>query len=91
MVIYPAAGGATLRATYFDSEWHVIEYSADVSKDGNTVVFLSEVEPSAPRFRLTYSRVAEDVVDVAFEIAPPGTPAAFKPYVSGRTRRTSRD
>ena len=69
----------------------MIDYSVDVSKDGNTVVFLSEVKPSAPRFRLTYSRVAEDAVDVAFEIAPPGSPGAFQPSVSGRPRRTSPD
>ncbi|MGD1146889.1 MAG: hypothetical protein ABR961_02920 [Thermoanaerobaculaceae bacterium] len=88
MVIYPAPGRGGLAAVYFDNEGHVIPYSVDVSKDGKTIVFQSEPESSQPRFRLTCTRVAEDVVDVAFEIAPPGTPAAFKPYVSGRTRRT---
>ncbi len=90
-VICPTPYAGRLEAINFDNEGHVMEYSVDVSKDGNTVVFLREAEPSVPRSRLTYSRIAEDVVDVAFEIAPPGTPAAFKPYVSGRTLCLSHD
>ncbi len=58
---------------------------------GRRAVFTSEPVPAAPRFRLTYARVAEDVVDVTFEIAPPGSPDAFKTYVSGRSKRTSRE
>ena len=88
MVVHPAPGGRTVEAMYFDNEGHVVEYSVEVSKDGAKVVFLSELQPAAPRFRLTYARVAGDVVDVTFEIAPPGAPEAFKPYVSGRTRRS---
>ena len=91
MVIYAAPGGRGLGATYFDNEGHVIEYAAEVSPDGRRVVFLSETEPAMPTFRLTYARVGEDVVDVMFEIAPPGAPGAFKPYVSGRIRRASHD
>jgi hypothetical protein len=87
MVIYPAPGGSGLEAMYFDNEGHVIEYAVAASVDGRRVVFTSEVEPGTPTFRLTYARVAEDVVDVTFEIAPPGAPGAFKTYVSGRTRR----
>ncbi len=33
----------------------------------------------------------QDVVDVVFEIAPPGATGVFKPYVSGRIRRMSHD
>jgi hypothetical protein len=89
MVIYAAPGGGGLGATYFDNEGHVIEYAAEVSPDGRRVVFLSEAEPAMPTFRLTYARVAEDLVDVTFEIAPPGSPNRFTPYVSGRVRRTT--
>ena len=91
MVIYPAPGTARLEAVYFDNEGHVIEYAAEASPDGQRVVFVSETEPKMPTFRLTYTKVAEGVVDVAFEIAPPGSPGAFRPYVSGRTRRASAD
>ncbi len=91
MVIYPRPGGGGLEAVYFDNEGHVIEYTAEVFPDGRRVVFVSEAEPATPTFRLTYARVAEDVVEVVFEIAPPGVPGAFKPYLSGRIRRASRE
>ncbi|MDD5564438.1 MAG: hypothetical protein PHQ91_12070 [Thermoanaerobaculaceae bacterium] len=90
MVIYAAPGGGGLEAVYFDNEGHVIEYAAERSPDGRGVVFVSKAEPATPTFRLTYTRVHEGVVDVVFEIAPPGAAGAFKPYVSGRIRRTSR-
>ncbi len=87
-VIHPAPGGRALQAVSFDNEGHVIEYDdVAVSPDGTRVVFTSEAEAGSPRFRLTYSRAGADAVDVTFEVAPPGAPDAFKPYVSGRTRR----
>ncbi len=92
MVIHPAPGGRALAAIYFDNEGHVIEYDdVVVSPDGKRVVLTSEVEPSAPTFRLTYAQVDASTVDVTFEIAPPGKPGAFKPYVSGRTRRVAQE
>jgi hypothetical protein len=36
---------------------------------------------------LTYTRLADDGLDIRFEIAPPGTPENFAPYLSGRARR----
>ncbi len=87
MVIYPAPGGSGLEAAYFDNEGHVIRYEGAVSPDGRRVVFTSAARPGAPRFRLTYSQADADTVDVTFEIAPPGAPDAFRPYVSGRSRR----
>jgi len=89
MVIYPGPGTGRLEAVYFDNEGHVIEYALEVSPDGRRIVLTSEAQPSKPTFRLTYAKVADDVVDVVFEIAPPGAPAAFNPYVSGRTRRVA--
>ena len=91
MFIYATPGRVGLEAMYFDNEGHVIKYAAEVSPDGRRVVFLSEAEPAMPTFRLTYARVGEDVMDVVFEIAPPGAPGSFKPYVSGRIRRTNPD
>lgn len=90
MVIYPEPGTGRLEAVYFDNEGHVIEYTGEVSPDGRRVVFISEAEPTTPTFRLTYTRVGDDVVDVAFDVAPRSSPGTFKPYVSGRTRRTDR-
>ena len=89
MVIHVVPGTRNLEADYFDNEGHVIEYTVEVSRDGQRVVLSSEPEPSSPAFRLTYERVDDDTVDVAFAIAPPGKPGAFTTHVSGRTRRAA--
>jgi len=91
MVIYPVPGTRKLEAMYFDNEGHVIEYAVAASPDGRRVVLSSEPEPSSPTFRLTYAVVDGNTVDVTFEIAPPGHPDAFKPYVSGRMHRAARE
>ncbi len=86
MVIYPGANEAPARATYWDNEGHVVEYSATWSADGNALTFLSK--PGAgPQFRLTYRQLDADRLSVSFDLAPPGQPGAFKTYTSGRIRR----
>jgi len=85
MVIYPE--GAEARAVYFDNEGHVIHYTAEFSDAGDRVTFLSGIEGSAPRFRLMYSKLAGDKVGIRFEIAPPGKPDAFAPYIEATARR----
>jgi hypothetical protein len=86
MVIYPGATESQARATYWDNEGHVIEYSATWSADGNTLTFLSKPDPG-PQFRLTYKKVDSDSFTVSFDMAPPGQAGAFKTYTSGRLRR----
>jgi hypothetical protein len=87
MVIYPAAGAKAARAVFFDSEGHVILYTASASEDGRALTFLSEAKPSEPRFRLTYARAEGGAVKVRFEVAPPGKPEDFKTYLEGALRR----
>lgn len=87
MVIYREAGAASPRAIYFDNEGHVIHYSAEFSDGGNALEFLSDPVPSAPRFRLTYTKAEGGTLRVRFEIAPPGKPDAFSTYVEGAARR----
>ncbi len=87
MVIYPGAGEES-RAIYFDNEGHVIDYTATWSAAGDTLTFLSKPTASAPQFRLTYKKIDAQTLNVAFEMAPPGQAGAFKPYVSGRLKRT---
>jgi hypothetical protein len=84
MVIWPE--GADLRADYWDNEGHVIHYAVRTGPD--RAEFLSN--GPGPRFRLTYLLVAPDLVEVRFEIAPPGKPEAFAPFLSGRARRAGR-
>jgi hypothetical protein len=88
MVIYPGTGDDS-RAIYFDNEGHVIEYTATWSAVGDTLTFLSKPTTGGPQFRLIYKKVDPQTLTVAFEMAPPGRNGAFKPYVSGRLKRTA--
>jgi hypothetical protein len=89
MVVYPTGPGDAARALYVDNEGHVIQYAATWSPDFKVLTFLSDAVPGAPRFRLTYQFQSASEVSITFEIASPDSPAAFKPYVTGRARRTA--
>jgi hypothetical protein len=89
MVIYPDAGGAGAKAIYFDNEGHVIEYVATWATDGKSLSLVSMPTPLKPGFRLVYTELARDQMDLTFEIAPPGRPGEFKRYLSGRLARKS--
>ena len=83
MVIYIDAG--IVKADYFDSEDHVIRYVAQGRSD--EVVFVSEIKPSEPRYRLSYNQVSATTLKGTFEVAPPGKPESFAPYLSWTARR----
>jgi hypothetical protein len=85
MVVYP--GSAGIRANYWDNEGHVIQYAVEIASAGDRLVMLSNAAPQTPRFRLTYSRAANDRVKVLFEMAPPGAPDRFSTYIEGTVRR----
>lgn len=85
MVIYAAAGGA-LEADYYDNEGHKIHYTISAA-DPTHVVFLGDAPAAAPRFRLTYSKRDDKVVDGLFEMAMPGHPDAFQKYLAWEMRR----
>ena len=87
MLVYREAAAAGLRALYLDNEGHAIHYAAACSAGGDTLTFLSDRAPSAPRFRLTYVRVGRDSLALRFEIAPPGEPESFSVYTQGIVRR----
>jgi hypothetical protein len=89
MVIYADSGSEQSRAIYFDNEGHVINYFATWSAGGDVVTFVSKPAPGTPQFRLTYKKADAQTWTISFEMAPPGQPDAFKPYVSGQLRRTS--
>jgi hypothetical protein len=90
MIVYRQAGGKTFRASYFDNEGHVIQYSVSSLPDKKGLVFVSNPDQSGPRFRLTYTKGEEDKVAVKFEIAPPGKAEQFKTYLEGTVRRKQR-
>jgi hypothetical protein len=83
MVVFAEDG--RLRAEYWDNEGHLIRYDIQAPRR-DTLVFLSDAQPSAPRFRLTYTRAGPDTLALSFEIAPPRA-TEFRPYISARLRR----
>jgi hypothetical protein len=79
MVIY--AQRESIRADYYDNEGHVIRYRVE-PQGNNEVVFVSEVVAGEPRFRLSYKLAPDGNLHGRFEIAQPGKPEAFSPYLS---------
>jgi hypothetical protein len=57
-----------------------------VQASGGQAVFLSDEQPSAPRYRLTYAK-SGDAVKIKFEIAPPGKPDQFAKYIEASAKK----
>ncbi len=92
MVVYSQGEPLSLRAMYFDSEGHVIHYAVQLAgsaapAETRSVTFTSDAEPTSPRYRLTYRMTGADTVEIRFEIAPPGKPDGFVPYIAANARR----
>ena len=86
MIVFVEDG--KLRGDYFDSENHTIHYSVAVSADGNSIEFLSDAIPSAPRYRLRYTKTTDaNSLKLKFEIANPDTPAVFTSYIDAVLQR----
>jgi len=83
MVVYVEAG--VVKADYFDSEGHVIRYVVD-ARPGEAV-FVSEIKAAEPRYRLTYTQASPGTLNGRFDVAPPGKPEAFGPYLSWTARK----
>ena len=84
MVIYQEHGST--RADYWDNEGHVIHYVATVGDGGKRFTFVSDAG-AGPRFRLTYVVTGARTLGLSFEIAPPGSPEAWKPYIQASVHR----
>jgi hypothetical protein len=83
MVVYRDEASKQLRATYFDSEGHVIQYAVQPADGG--VVFVTENPRSAIRYRLTYTAAGPGRLKLKFEIAPPDKD--FSTYIEASARR----
>jgi len=85
MIVYrdTAAFAPVLRATYFDSEEHTIQYSVKPVEGG--IVLVSEGPQSTPRYRMTYLSTGKNTLKIKFEIAAPGKD--FAPYIEAAARR----
>lgn len=84
MVIF--ADKDAIRADYFDSEGHVIRYTAQ-SPTAREVIFVSEAKPGEPRYRLRYVSKSDGSLSGNFDIAPPGEPGVFSIYLSWSASR----
>jgi hypothetical protein len=82
MIVFAVPGA--LRASYFDSEGHVIQYTVTATAD--RVELLSDEAPGQPRFRLRYDRRGGDQYTVEFAMAPPGA-AEFRRITGGAVHR----
>lgn len=85
MIVYREAG--VTKAFYDDNEGHVIHYSVNFSPDKKRIIFLSEKNVGAPRYRLTYEDLQPGTAGVLFEIAPPDKPDQFTRYIEATVRR----
>ncbi len=83
LIIYPDFTGNPSNAIYFDNEGHTISYS--ISYSDNTIVLLSGKIPHIPVFRLTYSLLANDLIDTKFEMSQDGE--KFATYIEGKSRK----
>jgi hypothetical protein len=88
MIIYADRPGEMSSAIYVDNEDHTIHYSVAFSEDGKTITFISATSATSPTFRLSYTQLDENTLDLKFEIAPPGKADAFSTYVQGKVHRT---
>jgi hypothetical protein len=87
LIVYRGADGKRTKAILFDNEEHVIQYSVSLTEDKKSLVFVSDPDPSTPRFRLTYTKGKDESLKIKFEFAPPGKPDEFKTYVEGSARK----
>jgi hypothetical protein len=85
MIAYADGGGA--RADYCDSEDHVIHYRLEPIPEGG-LRFVSDAAAPGPRYRLTYRPTGAGAIEGTFEVAAPGAPEAFKPFLTWTARRT---
>jgi hypothetical protein len=53
----------------------------------DTIVYISDLVPSAPRFRMTYLKGTAGLYTTRFEIAPPSHPDEFVVHVEGPAKR----
>jgi hypothetical protein len=83
LIVYRDSSKGPAKAVYFDNEGHVITYG--VTTSDRAIVLTSAKAGDAPIFRLTYSRLEGDLIDVAFEMSRDGE--RFMTYLQGKCRR----
>lgn len=85
LITYTEENGE-MRGIYFDNEGHTIHYRVSLSPEEH-IVYISDVVPEAPRFRMSYLKGQDGTYITRFEIAPPGDPEGFVTHVEGPAKR----
>lgn len=83
MIIYSDSSGSPSKAIYFDNEGHIINYS--ITYYDKSIAFTSIKDIGVPVFRLTYSFLDFDVVNVKFEMSQDGE--KFMTYIEGKSKK----
>lgn len=86
LIVYPGNAEVPSKAIYFDNEGHVINYS--IYYVDNNIVLQSEKVGNTPIFRLTYSKIDDQSVNIKFEMSFDGT--NFTTHVEGKSIRVSK-
>lgn len=81
MIMYLDPAGNPLKAIYFDSEGHTINYA--ITCTDKTIVLQSEKMPNVPVFRLTYTLLDDGRVNTKFEMSQDGE--KFTTYIEGKS------
>ena len=83
MIVYRDKSDQTDKATYFDNEGNVINYSITYSQQ--SIVLTSGKVKNSPIFRLTYDALANEAIGVKFEMSRDGE--KFVTYTEGKCRK----
>jgi hypothetical protein len=79
MIVYLDILGSPSKAIYFDNEGHIINYNITYSE--KTIVLTSDKTNNLPIFRLTYTLLDNDTINVKFEMSQDGE--KFSIYTQG--------
>jgi hypothetical protein len=83
MIVSLDLNGKPTKAIYFDNEGHTINYNIEY-RDAS-IIMTSEKSSNSPIFRLTYSLLANQMVNTKFEMSQDGE--KFVPYVEGKSKK----
>ncbi len=81
MIVSLDYSGSATKAVYFDNEGHTINYSITYAE--KAIVLVSEKIPNVPVFRLTYSLLDDQKVNIKFEMSQDGE--KFMTYLEGKS------
>jgi hypothetical protein len=83
MIVYPDYTGIPSKAIYFDNEGHTINYS--IAYSDKSIVLTSDKIPNVPVFRLSYTLLDNETVNINFEMSQDGE--HFTSYVEGKSKK----